>query len=425
MKVLWFSPIPLPSVCKEMGLQPFFGGWWIWSLLQGLAGRSDVELAVAWASRSCAARRSFAADGIRYYILPEPGRFARGSGCWRRIDDESAYIVRFGRHRRALAESVSVVEDFGPDLVHVFGSEHYHGLVASRIRPPLVLWIQGILDVYRHHFFGSMCCGERLAQPRMLCSYWRMVVNAAREREIFRRCHFFVGRTKWDAAHQVRLQPKGHYYAIQDCIRPEFLAAPLWQRRQARDHVVYTTTSASLLKGTDVLVRAIALMRRSFPNVRLRIAGTMTAPDPVALRLRRLVSDLGLSTQVEFLGHLDGPQIIRELQQAQVFVLPSFIENNPNSLAEAQIVGTPVVAAYAGGVPDMVTDGETGLLFQAGDSATLAHEVARVLADDSLATRLGSQASRVARARHSPITIVNDLLKAYENILESRLPYQS
>jgi glycosyltransferase involved in cell wall biosynthesis len=288
-----------------------------------------------------------------------------------------------------------------------------------------VIWIQGILDVVRHHFFGNMSCLERLRNPRLLWNYHRMTVDAAREREVFRRCRYFIGRTSWDAAQQARLQPQGDYYLVQECIRPEFSAATPWNRGEVKGTTIYTTTSTSLYKGTDVLVHAIGLLRSRFPDIHLRVAGFMGSTNPVARRLRRLVCELELSNHVEFVGQLDGAQIVRELRQARVFVLPSFIENNPNSLAEAQLVGTPVVAAFAGGIPDMMMDGEMGLGFQPGDSATLAWQIARLLTDDPLAARLARRARAIAHDRHSPGRIVESLLRAYDGIVQSSSRSQS
>jgi glycosyltransferase involved in cell wall biosynthesis len=358
-------------------------------------------------------------DGVRYYVIPEPGRFARNGNYRLRLDDELSLLFGLDHDRRAVSEAVAVVEEYQPHLVHVFGAENRHGLMAPLIESPVVVWIQGTLDVYRRHFFGSMGCGERLRQPRLLWNFYRMVVDAARERKIYAGCRYFIGRTGWDAAHQARLQPQGQYYAVQECLRPEFHAALPWRREDALGFNVYTTTSGSLLKGTDVLVHAIALLRARYPDIRLRVAGLLEERNPVARRLFRLVEALGLSQNVAFLGQLDSVQIVTELKQARVFVLPSFIENSPNSLAEAQLVGTPAVAAFVGGVQEMVTDGQTGLLFQAGDSSTSARQIARVLEDDDLAARLSHQSRRVAQERHSRSRIVEALLKAYDEVLKS------
>lgn len=425
VRVLWFSPVPMPAVCRELGLTLPYGGTWIAALLRELTGRADLEVAVVWAHRTCAVRRRFSMDGVTYFVIPEPGRFAR-KGNWRlRLDDEICLLLGIDHDRRAVAEAVAAVEEFQPHVVHVFGAENRHGLAAPFIDAPLVTWIQGILDVYRHHFFGSMGLAERLRHPRLMWNYRRMAAYAARERKVYQGCRYFIGRTSWDAAHQVRLQPDARYYVVQDCLRREFYGATPWRCEEAQGSVVYTTTSGSLLKGTDVLLRAVALLRARHPDIRLRVAGVLEKRSPVARRLFRLVEDLGLSGRVEFLAQLDSAEIADELKQARVFVLPSFIENNPNSLAEAQLVGTPVVAAFTGGVQDMVTDAETGLLFQPGDSSVLARRIARVLEDDNLATHLGGQARLVASQRHSPNRIVDDLLAAYRDIIKSAASFAS
>jgi glycosyltransferase involved in cell wall biosynthesis len=419
MKILWFSPVPLPAVCRKLDLTPFYGGWWIWSMLRVLAGRHNLELAVACPNRDCSARFSFVDDGITYYVFPDPGLFPQARGILRKISDQIECLVGRICNPRSLAEAVAVVNDFHPDLVHVFGSEHYIGLIASLIDPPLVIWIQGILNVYRNSHFGGMGCLERLRYPRIMWDYYRTSVKSEREREIFRRCRYFMGRTGWDEAHQFRLQPKGHYYRVQECLRPEFSKVMPWQLEEAAGQTVYTTTSSTLLKGTEVLIKAISLLRPAYPEIRLKIAGSMNRKDPVVRRMFKLVQELDLADQVMFLGQLDSSRIVNELKHARVFVLPSYIENSSNSLAEAQLVGTPVVASFVGGVPDMVVDGETGILYQAGDQCMLARQIERVFLDDALSMHLSRQARQGALKRHAPEDIVNDMLRSYEEILNS------
>jgi glycosyltransferase involved in cell wall biosynthesis len=418
---MWFTSVPLPAVCQELGLATDYGGWWVYSLLLALAGDPDVEVSVAWASRGCSERRCFSVDNVRYYVIPDPGRFVRGGGIWRGIDNQLSLLFGLDRDRNAVAETAAAIEDYQPDIVHVFGSENPHGLAATSVRQPVMVWIQGILDVYRHHFFGSMTCRERLLQPRLLWDYHRMAVNAAREREIFRRCRHFIGRTSWDAAHQARLQPEGRYYHVQDCLRPEFHGAAAWCAEQSERYTIYTTTSGSLLKGTDVLIQAVALLRATYPTIGLRIGGLLDAGNPVAQRLFALVERHGLRDCVEFLGMVEAGRIVDELRRARVFALPSFIENNPNSLIEAQLVGTPTVAALVGGVQDTVAHGETGLLYQAGDSAMLAHQIGLIVADDGLAFRLARRARQIALARHAPEAIATSMRNAYEAVLSANV----
>lgn len=424
MKVLWFSPVPLPAVCRELGIRPDYGGWWVHSLLREIATHHELELAVAWLQPEGSLRKKFIKDRIHYYIAPDPGCVCGGNSYLRKVNRLLFPLLGKTCDERGVEEAAALVAKFNPDLVHFFGAEHPYGLVAAKIRVPAVVWIQGILDVYRHHYFGSMGWLEALAHPSILLGHRRMVVEARREREIFQRCRYFIGRTRWDAAHQQRLQPAGRYFSVQDCIRPEFHSATPNRCGGGGNCTLYTTTSPALLKGTDVIVRALDLLRARFPEVRLRIAGPLYRPNPVAQRLINLVASLGLSDRVEFIGQLEASKIVIELQQARVFILPSFIENNPNSLAEAQLVGTPVVAAYVGGVPDMVKDDETGLLFQPGDYTSLAKQISRLLTDDKFSTRISEQARAAAQLRYSAGRIAASLLLAYREIIKTNSSMQ-
>ena len=106
-----------------------------------------------------------------------------------------------------------------------------------------------------------------------------------------------------------------------------------------------------------------------------------------------------------------------ELAAADVFAYPSFIDNSPNSLAEAMLVGAPIVASRVGGIPTLLTDGEQGFLAAAGDAAALAAAVERLLADRAAAARLGSAARAVALARHEPGRITDRTLEIYEDVV--------
>jgi len=68
------------------------------------------------------------------------------------------------------------------------------------------------------------------------------------------------------------------------------------------------------------------------------------------------------------LGALNAQQMTEELAMSHVFVSPSFIDNSPNAVSEAQLIGMPVISTYTGGVPSLIEEGQTGLFFQTGDA---------------------------------------------------------
>jgi len=116
---------------------------------------------------------------------------------------------------------------------------------------------------------------------------------------------------------------------------------------------------------------------------------------------------------VKFTGWV-GPSGKRALlETAAAFALPSYDEGLPNGLCEAMAAGVPAVVSPVGGIPEVVTDGVTGLLVAPGDKVTLERQLRRVLTDRALAERLGAAARETARARFAPERTIGRLEEIY------------
>ena len=124
------------------------------------------------------------------------------------------------------------------------------------------------------------------------------------------------------------------------------------------------------------------------PQARLVLVGD----GPERARLEELARTLGIDDRVRFAGALSREQVLRYLAGARAALLSSSWENLPHAVVEALAVGTPVVATAVGGVPEVVHDGENGLLVPAGDVTALAAALARVVSDDGLRDRLAAGA---------------------------------
>lgn len=124
-------------------------------------------------------------------------------------------------------------------------------------------------------------------------------------------------------------------------------------------------------------------------DVTLAVAGD----GPECGALERRADELGVAGRVRFLGSLAREGVLRLFRAADASVLPSAWENFPHTVVEALAVGCPVVATAVGGVPEIVRDGENGLLVPPGDAAALADALARVFSDDGLRNRLSAAAA--------------------------------
>ena len=104
--------------------------------------------------------------------------------------------------------------------------------------------------------------------------------------------------------------------------------------------------------------------------------------------------------------------------KSNIFVSPSSIENSPNSLGEAQLIGTPVIASYVGGVPDMAKHEKTALLYRFEEYEMLAHFIVRIFANDSLAKSLSENGRITAEKRHDKKLNTTTMLDIYRDISE-------
>lgn len=144
-------------------------------------------------------------------------------------------------------------------------------------------------------------------------------------------------------------------------------------------------------KGLDELIRAVSMLPGDLAAVRVVLAGGSRENTSHADYLGRLGSEL-LGDRVRFLGFRE--DILELLGAADVCVLPSHDEGLPLVVLEAQAAGCPLVASNAGGIPEIVEHGVTGLLFPVGDVASLATELERLLTDAALRDHLRSEARR-------------------------------
>jgi glycosyltransferase involved in cell wall biosynthesis len=154
-------------------------------------------------------------------------------------------------------------------------------------------------------------------------------------------------------------------------------------------------------------------VREALPEATLDVVGD----GPLRPGLEELADRLGVRPHVRFLGaRADLPDLLND---AACLLLASDYEGCPLSVIEAMAAGLPVVATAAGGVPELVVDGETGVLAEPGSSAQLASGLRAVLSSPELARALGSQGRERARRLFSRERMVRETCALYEEIARS------
>ncbi|PYS79628.1 MAG: hypothetical protein DMF66_02130 [Acidobacteria bacterium] len=161
------------------------------------------------------------------------------------------------------------------------------------------------------------------------------------------------------------------------------------------------------LYNVGCILRAFALIQRSLPEARLVVVGDGSQH----AELERLARELNLS-HTEFVGRVGPEEMHAYYDAADVFLNASNIDNMPISILEAFAAGTPVVTTNAGGIPDIVTDGENGLMVECGNCDALARSALRLFEEDGLASKIACKAHEQSR-RYAWAAVRDGWLKVY------------
>jgi glycosyltransferase involved in cell wall biosynthesis len=165
------------------------------------------------------------------------------------------------------------------------------------------------------------------------------------------------------------------------------------------------------LKGVEYLLQAIAILKKEYPSIQLRLAGSGPERD----RLEQLTTALSLKENVLFLDWVE--DVNAERSRWSVTVQPSLQEGLPMNVLESMAAGVPVIASRVGGIPEVIRDGINGLLVGPRNSSQLAEAIGRLLTDASLRNRLGLAAVQTIMKGFSAEKMSAEVSALYDELL--------
>jgi glycosyltransferase involved in cell wall biosynthesis len=415
MRVLWFTGVQLPALTG----QELTRAGWQEGLRKALQTyEPQVELGIA--TFGPAACEPIVQGTTSYFTLPRYIPQSRLSRVWNAWQHNSFTPAEYGA-------CVELVQSFSPDLVHFHGSENFFGLISSQISPPSVLSIQAIVNGCFPFFFNDLSWNEiakmlttltfiRGGGPIHKWLNWKKYTKI--EVEILQNCQNYIGRTEWDRAVLMAFNPKAHYFPCNEILADAYYSLE-WRQDSTDCATIYSTSSSSFFKGALLLAKSVAILKqRGRKNIRLKLAGINPNID-AGKALVEFIHREHLKENITLFERLTPQQISKEMLHAGIYVHPSHIDNSPNSLCEAMLIGMPCVAANTGGVSSLIKDGEDGLLYHDRDPYILADKIARVLDKRNLAIRLGAKARQTALKRHDRKQIAGNTVEIYQHIMSS------
>lgn len=229
----------------------------------------------------------------------------------------------------------------------------------------MVVSIQGLCSVYAGHYaegvpetvqrgstFRDLVRRDNIVKQRE-----KFVLRGVLEVEALRKARHIIGRTDWDLACVRQINPKAEYHFCNETLRQPFYQGA-WRYDGCRKHRICASSCAYPVKGFHYLLEAFGQIVKTYPDATLAVPGKsfLTASKLRRTNYQKYLAELaeryGVEDKIEFLGSLSAEEMKQAFLDANVFVLPSTIENSPNSLGEAMLLGVPCVAADVGGRDD-------------------------------------------------------------------------
>lgn len=423
MRVLWLCNIYLPAIAAELNLKASNKEGWLSGICDAVKKSHDFELGICFPVPKELDGFFREIDGISYY------------GFYEDTSHPETYD-------RSLEDRLKrVKEHFRPDVVHIFGTEFPHTLAMCKLyehnSDRVLVGIQGIVSINKDHYFDGLpdyvvnrvTFRDFLRKDSLRTQLHKYELRALNEIEAVSLAGNITGRTPFDLEFTTRVNPEAKYHFMNETLRSEFYDGH-WTKEQCEPHSVFVSQGNYPIKGLHVLFEAMPEIRAHFPDVHVYVAGDeitryTTLKEKIKISsygkyLRELIKKYRLQDVVSFVGSIDAATFRERLLKCNVFVSPSSIENSPNSVGEAMLLGVPTVASNVGGVPGIFKGGVDGLMFENQDSKGLAEAVCTIFTDDKLVNELTGKASMHAHITHNPDTNYKRLYDIYCDIAGER-----
>lgn len=428
MRVLWVCNIMLPVIADKLGEEYSVREGWLSGILSRLLEQEDdgsLTLGICFPAKG-----ELAGFGKKLR-LGDKDREISCYGFWEDLEHPETYDMtmepRFGQ----------ILSDFKPDLVHIFGTEFPHAYACAKVwnlPEKTLVGIQGLCTACALNYMADL--PDRVTESKTLRDILKrdsledqlnkFYVRAQREEKLLRLTGHITGRTQFDKAAALKINPRASYHFMNETMRSNFYEGR-WQLEKCNRYEIFASQADYPLKGFHYLLQAMGEILEKQPGAYITVAGnSILGMDGVVSRLkipaygkylRRLIAQNHLQGRIRVLGRLDGEGMKRAYLSCHVFVCPSSVENSPNSVAEAQLLGTPVAASCAGGIPSIVENGVGGVLFEKGNPHELAQAVLKLFESEEETKALSERERRAAALKYDGERNYRTLMAIYGELL--------
>lgn len=426
MRILWVCNIMIPAIAKQLKLPYSNREGWLTGLLDRIVSenrRNQIQLGIAFPVSEEIGR-------INRELTLGEGVLCHAYGFIENLETPEIYDAGIE------TQLEEIIREFKPDMVHIFGTEFPHALACVRVfRAPskTMIGLQGIISACAEVYMADIpewvqkkeTFRDKIRKDSLLQQQNKFHKRGVYEKEALRLTGHVAGRTDFDRAQAYKINPDAKYHFLNETLRSCFYK-DRWRRDSCVPYRIFLSQGDYPLKGFHYLLQAMPKVLEVFPEAHICVAGSNILKNETwngrfkisayGLYLKKLIKKNGLKDKVTMLGRLDEEEMKEQYLQSHIFVCPSALENSPNSLGEAMLLGVPSVAADVGGVHNLLTDGGDGLLYPAGDIDALADRILEVFQKELITGKFSDNARRHARDNHDADQAYYRLLSIYREI---------
>lgn len=418
MRILWFSST---SSLYDQGKHSYNGGGWIESLEELISKQDDIELAVSFFHNECFKKEK--KGNTTYYPILKKSR--RKSPLGTIINGFSGKIES---EKRIIPSLLDVIEDFKPDIIQVFGTEGVFASIQNHTHIPVVIHLQGLIIPYLNAYFpphqsywsfifSKFFFFKNVTGRGIYASYKRFKNQSIREHSHLTNAQYIMGRTNWDYSVSKIYCPNSVYYHIEEVLRPSFYNITQKDYKLNDTITIVSTLSDTIYKGIDAVLKSAKLLKEQTSiNFKWQIVGLDMNSD----LLKYFIKTLKVKPEdfnIHFVGKKNPEELISMLAEADLFVHPSYIDNSPNSVCEAQIIGLPVIACNVGGLATLIEHNVTGTLVPSNGVFEIVSTIIDYKKQPEKYFNIGRNARLFALERHNQENVVSSLKQSYLKII--------
>lgn len=417
MRVLWIAQ---NGGNYKKGIIKGTGGW-IGALQGELVKRyPDLELGITFASPDSEPIKE---GNVTYFPIRTTNEDDISKGIDRLFHSEEYRLERLALGMK------KVMDDYKPDVVHVWGIEVPSAAIIPLIDRPFVVHIQGLLSqiLYAYlppsfsegdlrkasNFFNPLNWLKCVVGKTAIGSYKTFRRAADREIKYGKYVNNWIGRTEWDHTVSQMLSQGSRYFHCDELMRNDFNNIK-WHYHYKGDTLrLHSSLSGPWYKGIDVVLKTAFVLQCQGVEIEWNVYGVGANAEVVKYFSKHLKINPN-KVGIFFRGNVDGKTIRDGLLSSDVYVHPSYIENSSNAIAEAQMLGVPIIAQFVGGIPSMLKN-ESGVLVAPNEPYIMASRIMDMRIQD-IAEGYSQRALEVASGRHNTDKICSDLMRIYDTV---------